>query len=104
MFNFYTELLKTRDEAKYTDARAVLETAGMKYRTYQRSAESTQLAAASYSHLGHRPKNFASYDLNNPGLGPGAVREISHDGPPEDVEYIIEVCRRDFSAAKKLVG
>ena len=105
MFGFlWTELLTTKDELKYNDARAALETAGLRYRTYQQSPESTQLAAASMSHGMHRPKNPAAYSWSNPGLGDGTVREVLHDGHAEDVAYILEVRKKDLAEAKKLVG
>ena len=101
MFAFYTELLKTKSEQQFTDARAALETAGMKYRTYQQSEESR--------HMMHRAVNPGAFSPKHRGadLNPMAIQQMSMDGVPgvpSEVEYVIEVHKRDLPKAKKLIS
>ena len=99
MFNFYSELLKTKDESQFTDARAALETAGLKYRSYQTSEESR--------HMMHRPMNPGAFGAKNPQLNVAAIQQMSIDSVPgvsAEIEYVIEVPKKEFGRAKALLG
>lgn len=92
MFAFYTELFKTRDERRFNEARAKLESAGVKYRVSASSVEGAGMVSMSAGHALGRPRN--------PGTN---VRPMLEDAA-KDTEYIIEVRKKDYGRANVLAG
>ena len=92
MLSFYTELLKTRSEKKFTDARAALEIAGIKYKVSASSVEGAGMVSMAGGHAMGRPRN--------PGTN---VRPMLEEAA-NDTEYLLEVRKKDFGKAKVLIG